>query len=147
MSALRFRNVDADPAEPVETWPYEALVTAIDRGSISEWIRITAAIDSDPWGETARRVEVYLSYESPWGVGPLLERAIVRARRQAAERESAEVAETVRELVARSGLSVADFARRIGTSRSRLSTYRSGRVTPSAALMRRMHQMVERLDQ
>ena len=33
MSALRFRNVDADPADDVETWPYEALVTAIDRGS------------------------------------------------------------------------------------------------------------------
>ncbi|MGF1647054.1 MAG: helix-turn-helix domain-containing protein [Kineosporiaceae bacterium] len=38
----------------------------------------------------------------------------------------------------RSGLTSTEFASRIGTSRSRLSTYASGRVVPSAALMVRI---------
>ena len=36
---------------------------------------------------------------------------------------------------------VEDFALRLGTSRSRLSTYMSGKVTPSAALMLRMRRV------
>lgn len=142
--AVRFRNVDADPSDPVETWPYEALVAAIERGTFNDWVPITRAIDLDPWGLTARRVEEYLSYESPWGVGPLLQRAIARARAQATEREKREVATEVFQLIERSGLSMTEFASRIGTSRSRLSTYRSGTVTPSAALLRRMRQLVGR---
>ena len=47
----------------------------------------------------------------------------------------------VRNLVGRSGLSKQDFAERIGTSRSRLSTYMSGKVVPSAALMVRMRRV------
>lgn len=140
--AVRFRNVDADPSDPVETWPFEGLVAAIERGTFSDWLRITKAIDRDPWGPTAQRVEAYLSYESPWGVGPLLRRAIARARSQAMEREKGEVAAEVAALVERSGLSMAEFAARIGTSRSRLSTYRSGSVTPSAALLNRMRRIV-----
>ncbi|MGI8949078.1 MAG: helix-turn-helix domain-containing protein [Ornithinimicrobium sp.] len=49
------------------------------------------------------------------------------------------------ELVAASGLTTAEFASRIGTSRTRLSTYRSGQVTPSAALLVRMERMADRL--
>ena len=89
----------------------------------------------------ARQVEDYLSYEQPYGVGPLLTRAIARARRQAEAAERAQVAEEVRQLVEQSGLSLTEFASRMGTSVSRLSTYRSGRVTPSAALMTRMRRV------
>lgn len=39
------------------------------------------------------------------------------------------------DLLARSGLRRTEFASRLGTSRSRLSTYLSGTVVPSAALM------------
>lgn len=142
--ALRFRNVDADSSDPVETWPYEGLVAAIERGTFNDWVRITQAIDEDPWGPTAQRVETYLSYESPWGVGPLLQRAIARARVQATEKEKREVATEVSQLIERSGLSMAEFASHIGTSRPRLSTYRGGSVTPSAALLHRMRRLVDR---
>jgi transcriptional regulator with XRE-family HTH domain len=47
----------------------------------------------------------------------------------------------VRNAVARSGLSKAQFAARIGTSPSRLSTYLNGKVTPSAALMVRVRRL------
>lgn len=143
--SVAFRNVGIDPAAPLDRWPYEALVTLIERGSISDWVRLTREMDADPWGVVARQVEDYLGYESPAGVGPLLQRALVRARAQAEASERATVAREVDELVARSGLTMTEFALRIGTSRTRLSTYRSGAVTPSAALLVRMRRTVERL--
>lgn len=139
---LHFRNVDADPADPVDTWPFEALVTAIERGGIADWVRITRAIDLDPWGEVARAVEDYLSYARPYGVGPLLGRAVARARTRAEQRERAAVAAEVADLVKASGLTMADLARRLGTSRTRLSTYRSGRVVPSATFLVRLRSLV-----
>lgn len=142
---MRFRNVDVDPSAPVESWPYEAVASAIERGTVDDWVRITAAIDADPWGEVARQVEEYLSYERPYGVAPLLERAVARAREQAERRERATVAAEVASLISASGLPLDQVASRIGTSRSRLSTYRSGTVTPSAALLVRLRELVERL--
>jgi DNA-binding transcriptional regulator YiaG len=141
---LAFRNLDAQPGDPVTTWPFEALVAAIERGTVSDWARLTKIIREDPWGVTARAVEEYLGYERLWGVAPLLERALQRARQtaEAAERES--VAGEVRALVESSGLSRKGFAARIETSASRLSTYCSGRVTPSAAMLVRMRAAAER---
>ena len=138
---VAFRNVDVDPRAPVERWPYEAIVTVIERGTLGDWLILIRAITADPWGPVARQVEDYLSYEKPYGVGPLLIRAIARARRQAEATERALVAEEVGQLVEQSGLSLTEFASRMGTSVSRLSTYRSGRVTPSAALMTRMRRV------
>lgn len=136
--SLGFRNVDAAPDDDVSTWPYEALVTAIDRGLVPDWRPIFTEIRRSPWGQTARRVERYLVYREPDGVGTLFRLAIERARddRERAERE--EVARRVRAAVDRSGLPAGEFARLVGTSPSRLSTYVTGRVTPSAALMLRI---------
>ncbi len=137
----RPRHVEVEPGAPLSTWPYEGLVALIERGTIRDWARVTKEIGRDPWGPVARQVEEYLSYEQPLGVGPLFERAIERARRRADEADRAAVAARVAELIEESGLSMTDFASRIGTSRSRLSTYRSGRVSPSAALMHRMERV------
>lgn len=136
-----FRNVDADPADAVESWPFEALVAAIERGSVRDWARISTAITQDPWGDVARAVEDYVGYAERSGVGALLRRAIERARAEADVSDRAAAAARVRELVARSGLTAAGFATRMGTSASRLSTYASGKVVPSAALMMRMERI------
>lgn len=138
------RNVDFDESQPVERWSYEALVTHLERGSISDWARITAAIKVDPWGPVARQIEDYLSYSRPYGLAGLLERAITRARsaRDGADRSA--VTEQVQGLIEQSGLPMEEFASRIGTSRSRLSTYRSGTVVPSAALIWRMQWLADR---
>ena len=141
--SVAFRNVDVDPSEPVDRWPYEAIVTVIERGTVADWLILTRAIDDDPWGPIARQIEEYLGYEQPYGVAPLLTRAIARARHQAEVAERAEVAEQVRELVAASGMTLAAFASRIGTSASRLSTYRSGKVMPSAGLIVRMRRVAD----
>ena len=137
----RLRHVDVDAAAPLVSWPFEALVAVLERGSIWDWAILTTEIGRDPWGPVARQVEEYTRAEKILGLGPLLNRAIARARRRAEEVERAAVATRVSELVHESGLSTAEFAERIGTSRTRLSTYRHGRVTPSAALMYRMERV------
>ena len=48
MSALRFRNLDVSPEEPVEDWPFEGVVTAIERGALPDWQRLAAAIKAEP---------------------------------------------------------------------------------------------------
>lgn len=135
---MTFRNVDARPSDPVATWPYEALVTAIDRGLVPDWRPIFAEIRRSPWGPTARRVERYLSYRESDGVGTLFRLAIDRARRDVERAERDDVARCVRAAIARSGLTADAFARLVGTSPSRLSTYANGHVVPSATLMARI---------
>lgn len=80
-------------------------------------------------------------FPRPYGTSELLTTVIERARRDAADADRDQVAGEIRELVARSGLTQQDFALRLGTSRPRLSTYMSGKVTPSASLMLRMRRV------
>ena len=47
---VEFRNVDASPEDDVRTWPYEALVTVIDRGLVADWQPIFAEVRRSPWG-------------------------------------------------------------------------------------------------
>lgn len=144
MSTLAFRNVDASPDDPVSEWPLEAIQTALERGGLSHWRRLATAIGEEPWGPVARRVEEVLTYSHPYGVAAAMERAISWAREATEESERKAVAREVDALVRASGLSRAEFASRIGTSASRLSTYVTGKVTPSAALLVRMHRAAER---
>jgi hypothetical protein len=132
---LLFRNVDAQVDEPVESWPAEALATALERGSLTHWRRIRRAIDRDPWGPVARVIEQIVADGQPYGVGPGMQRAIASARACWAAEEKRTVANELSALVAASGLTAAQFAERLGTSASRMSTYLSGRVMPSAALL------------
>jgi transcriptional regulator with XRE-family HTH domain len=62
-----------------------------------------------------------------------------RAERQ----ERQEVAAEIRRAIDQSGLSRTEFASRIGTSASRLSTYVAGKVAPSATLMVRIRRLLQ----
>lgn len=136
--ALRFRNVNVSPDDPVERWPVEAVQTALERGAVRDWQRLIAAIDRDPWGKTARQVEHVLTYSHPYGVAKLMERVLRSAREAAEGAEREAVAGEIRRAIAASGLTRSEFASRIGTSVSRLSTYTTAKVVPSAALMVRI---------
>ena len=138
ITALKFRNIDASPDDPVETWPFEGILAAVERGTLPDWRRLAAAIRADPWGPVAQQVLEAIRLSHPYGTAELLEGVVTRARELAIDSEREEVASEVRDIVARSGLSRQDFAERIGTSRSRLSTYMSGKVVPSATLVVRM---------
>lgn len=138
MTPLAFRNVEASPSDPVSAWPIEAIQTALERGGLSDWRRLATEIRAQPWGTVTRRVENVLAYSRPYGVDKAMERVISLARTATEERERETVASEVSRLIAMSGLPRTEFASRIGTSSSRLSTYATGKVTPSAALMIRM---------
>lgn len=144
MTPLAFRNVAASPDDPVSEWPQEAIQTALERGGLSHWRRLARAIQAEPWGPIARRVEEALSYSRPYGVAEAMERVIGEAREEAERSERETVAAEIDALLHESGLSRAEFASRIGTSTSRLSTYVNGKVTPSAALLVRMRHVVQR---
>ena len=139
---LKFRNVTASPDDPVDTWPFEGILAAVERGTLPDWRRLAAVIRADPWGPVARQVLEAIRLSHPYGTAELLAGVVDRARELAADSEREDVAAEIRDLVGRSGLSRQDFAERMGTSRSRLSTYMSGKVVPSAALMVRMRRVV-----
>jgi predicted XRE-type DNA-binding protein len=141
MTALKFRNIDASPEDPVETWPFEGILAAVERGTLPDWHRLAETIAADPWGPVAQQVLEAVGLSRPYGTTELLEAVVDRARKDAADAERAEVATEIRRLVSESDLSVRDFATRMGTSRPRLSTYMSGKVIPSAAIMVRIRRI------
>ena len=142
--ALTFRNLAITPEAPVSQWPAEAVQTALERGDLADWHRLVAEIGAHPWGRTARQVEEVLSHSRPYGIADAMELALSRARDRVEASERAAVAAEIGEAARRSGLSRAEFAAQIGTSASRLSTYASGKVVPSATLMVRIRRLVER---
>jgi len=88
MTEPTFRNVDVSPDDPVDEWPLEAIQTALERGSLSHWRRLGAAIQAQSWGRVARNGEDVLTYSRPYGAAKTMERVIEQARRdtEAAER-------------------------------------------------------------
>ncbi len=142
--ALAFRNLTITPDAPVSRWPTEAVQAALERGDLADWHRIVTELRADPWGKTARQVEEVLSHSRPYGVADAMETVLNRARERAEAEEGATVAAEIQEAVQRSGLTRREFASRIGTSASRLSTYLSGKVVPSATLMVRIRRVADR---
>ena len=135
---VRFRNVDASPSDDVTTWPYEALVTVVERGLVADWQPVFAELRRQPWGPVARKVEHIAAMTTDVAAGRLFAMAVARARDDAERAEREEVARRIRAAIAASGLTAAEFAAGIGTSASRLSTYARGKVTPSAAMLLRI---------
>jgi hypothetical protein len=120
------------------TSPYEAIVTTLERGLVPDWQPLFVEIRRHPWGSVARSIERLLAYEPIPGVAPLFTRAIVTARDAMERSDREQVVQRVRAAVQESGLTAGRFAELVGTSASRLSTYMSGKVTPSAAMLVRI---------
>jgi DNA-binding transcriptional regulator YiaG len=138
MSTLAFRNLDVSPDSPVESWPHEAVYTAIERGYLSDWRKIAHAVDADPYGKVATVLKDVLEYIDPQPAARLLETILEQSRERADQEDRETVAASVRQILAESGLSITELAHRIGTSRSRLSTWASGKVVPSATNLLRL---------
>lgn len=84
MSGLKFRNITASVDDPVETWPFEGVLAAVERGTLPDWRRLAAAIRADPWGPVAQQVLEAIEIARPDGTSELLTAVIERARRDAA---------------------------------------------------------------
>ncbi|WP_454294782.1 helix-turn-helix domain-containing protein [Salana multivorans] len=131
---VAFRNLEIDSSAPVNEWGVEGLASAIDRGGLAEWRRIAHAINADPAGEVALDLEEALEIAESPGVTASLRRILDEARLSEREQTAKEFSRMVR----RTGLGRAELAMRLGTSRSRLSTYETGATTPSAVMWQRL---------
>ena len=85
---------------------------------------------ADPHGEVATWAEEVLEVTDTVLPKAWLENSLRNARMSDKER----YAQTFRMWVWRTGLTQSELAEHIGTSQSRLSTYMSGRVTPSGII-------------
>jgi hypothetical protein len=133
-----FLRVTGSPDDPVSTWPYEGMVSVIERGNILDWRPLIRHLREDPWGPVSKKLERYLAYAEEEDVVAFFRLVILSAREKAEAKEREEVSRRVRQAKGKSGLTSTEFAARIGTSASRFSTYLNGLVMPSAALLFRM---------
>lgn len=138
---LHFRNLDLEPATPVEQWGAEGVLIALDRGDLRDWTRVKRAVERSPWGPVSRQVETAAGMTEDRGAAAWARGMLAHVRDQTAAREVEAVVSRLRGLVQRSGLTQADFAARLGTSASRLSTYLTGKTVPAATLMVRAEQV------
>lgn len=125
---MKFRNLNITPADPVDRWGVEGLLTAIDRGGLRHWRRINRAVQKDPYGTVAADLDEALNLAEDGGVVQLLRRGLDDARSSERDR----FAQVFRSLVDDFAGTHQDVANLLGTSRSRVSSYCSGAVVPSA---------------
>jgi hypothetical protein len=122
---LRFRDIDATPADPVEAWGFKGMLAAIDRGYPADWRRLIDAVADEP---TLRAVYD----DARKAAGSLATVALIDAALAAAERTAEEEAlERLRAAFSQTRLTQAEAASRLATSRPRLTSYLSGAVTPA----------------
>ena len=139
MSALKFRNLDVSPEDPVEAWGVEGIATAIDRGETTDWAKFLNAVQLDPYGKVARDLEQAIEVAESPGITALCRRALEASR--ASDKEW--LAARFRRHVLESGMTREQLAKYLGTSRSRLSTYETGVVTPSAIISEKVRDLGE----
>lgn len=133
---------DATPAPVLAS--RRDLLEAFASGDVLLWRRLVAAALAEPWAGRADEHLALLDPERcPCEVDSI--RALVTAARRIAEEdERRAVADHIRATVAGTGLTQRQFARIVGTSPSRLSSYVTGSVTPSAAMLLRINRMAKR---
>jgi DNA-binding transcriptional regulator YiaG len=138
--ALTFRNLTVTPEDRVSDWGVEGILAAIDRGGLDDWAKVAVAVEAAPHGPVAGQLEEALEIAESVGAAALLRRVLDDARSTAEERSVRRLQELARE----ADLSQQRLAERIGTSRSRLSSYLSGAVAPSAVVVERLEAVVRR---
>lgn len=110
----------------------------VEKRGVGVWRAILANIAANPFGPDAGVLADFAHDAGLEDAARAIEACARVSRRRFEEAERLEVAHEIRDLVAISGLSQRRFARYIGTSGPRLSTYVNGLVTPSATMMVRM---------
>jgi DNA-binding transcriptional regulator YiaG len=134
----RFRNVDFDRSEPLDSWPAEAIETVIDRGSLSDWRRLADAIRRNPWGTAARTADTVVGWGEHYGIDALISRVIRHARAEVTQGGRTMYAEQIRAWRAQTQMTLRQFAQAAGTSASRLSDYENAKVAPTTDVLGRL---------
>jgi hypothetical protein len=118
----------------------------IRHGTVRTWRATLAPVAAHPWSPYGERLAGLADDAGLPVVAQSLRECqeVYQLRRQDEERIA--VSREVCRLIERSGVNQRTFASYIGTSSSRLSTYASGKVTPSAALILRMRRSARMLE-
>ncbi|NHA01072.1 helix-turn-helix transcriptional regulator [Nocardioides sp. W3-2-3] len=141
-AAMLFMLVGAHEVEPgpdIET--PEAFVRHFLEEGLPEWRAQIARYAEDPWSPYARHLDALAQQAGLPGFDVTIGQFMHEMRDHAETRDREMVAREIRRLVAESGLSQRTFAARLGTSPSRMSSYCTGQVTPSAALLLRIRRL------
>lgn len=140
---LAFRNLDVSPDAPVEEWGFEGLLAAVDRGDLADWRRVAAAVARAPRGEVAELLDGVVDAAEDSGSAAALRRYVALAVEREERRERQAVADELVGLWRASGLDQGAYARRLGTSRTRLNSYLNGKTVPLATVLVRAHNLAE----
>lgn len=135
---LKFRNIEANPDDPVSAWGFEGMLAAIDRGYARDWRKLVAAIAADP-GLREVFDEAKDAAESRSTV-LLLEGALARETATPAE----QALERLRDAYRGTRMTQAQLAELLGTSRTRLNSYLTGKVTPSMDVLVAVERIADR---
>lgn len=120
------------------------LLDAFVSGDVLLWRRLVVAALAEPWAGRADEHLALLDQEERPSEFASVRALAETARRVAEEDERRAVADHIRTTIAGTGLTQREFATLVGTSPSRLSTYVTGSVTPSAAMLLRINRMAKR---
>ncbi|GAB3268129.1 helix-turn-helix domain-containing protein [Arthrobacter pigmenti] len=142
--SLVFRNLDVSVEDPVERWGVEGILTALERGNVEHWRKVARAVANDPRGKVAGELAEAVTMMEHEGMASLFERMLRQASERQERCERHQVVQQLGQALQTSGLTRAEFAAYLGTSTSRLSTYLTGKVVPSAVVMVRARAVAER---
>ncbi|MGO2746549.1 helix-turn-helix domain-containing protein [Microbacterium sp.] len=135
---LRFRNIDATPDDPVDRWGFEGMLAAIDRGYARDWRKLVDAVAADP----ALRDEFDEARDAAESHATVM---LLDAMLDRATRSSSEIAlDRLRSAFRGTRMSQGELAAQLGTSRTRLNSYLSGKVTPSMDVLVAVERLSER---
>lgn len=137
------RNVEVDDGLSIHEWPAEAIADLVDRGGLADWRILAVALDEEPWGRVADVITALA--ESGHTIGDLLHEIVDRRRRHINEMARRRYAELIAETRRATGLSMREFAARVGTSASRLSDYENAKVSPTGEVIGRIEEIAGRI--
>jgi len=132
-----FRNLHVSPSDPVASWGVEGLLTALERGGISEWVRIVRAVRADPNGQVVAELAEALGSADAPGVVALFRRELARAK----DPDRSEVVRRLRRAWRSSGMTQTQLAEAGGIPTSSLKSYLSGRRDPRAQVVARIERV------
>jgi hypothetical protein len=137
-------GVDTDDPAPMPETP-EELRTLVEEHGVAAWRALLANIAVNPFGPDADRLAELARGADLGDAARAIDACTIELRRQFEDSERDEVAQEIRDLLALCGYSQRRFARYIGTSGPRLSTYVNGIVIPSATMMVRIRRCATEL--
>ena len=137
-------SVDTDEPAPMPDNPEELRALVEDHG-LDVWRPLLANVAANPFGPDGGRL-AELAHQAGLGdAARAIEACTTEFRRQVEDAEREEVSQEIKDLLALCGYSQRRFAKHIGTSGPRLSTYVNGLVIPSATMMVRIRRCATEL--